>query len=130
VFRVGPLTVALGVNEQRNGYVALGSSVISDPSLPRGGAPVNLSKRAQEGDLVVVLVKGLFCTFCTWGLFIPLVHLESQKPNLKSPGPIRSSYTQHPAIPGISLHLGQPLPLLDQLMDLSSPSAQTVSTWH
>lgn len=47
--------------------------------------------QAREGDLVVVLVKGLFCTVCTWGMFIPQVHLESQKPNLKAPRPITSS---------------------------------------
>lgn len=46
-------------------------------------------RQADEGDLVVVLVKGLFYT---WGIFIPQDHLESQKPNLKSPGPVRSNY--------------------------------------
>lgn len=79
--------------------------------------------QADEGDLVVVLVKGLFCT---WGIFIPQEHLESQKPNQGPSGAV----TQHPTIPGLSLHLGQSLPPLDQLMGLSSPTAQAVSTWH
>lgn len=86
-------------------------------------------RQADEGDLVVVLVKGLFCT---WGIFIPQDHLESQKPNLKSSGPVRSNY--------LTPNYSRDLPSLwsatshhhhqDQLMGLSSPSAQAVSTWH
>lgn len=105
---MGSLTLALGVvvGEKRGGYVSAGrfcdqrSLTVSAQRVERLCQSQQENStcdvcpcQADEGDLVVVLAKGL-SPFASGGISIPRAHVENQKPNLKPPAPTGSSYTQ------------------------------------